>query len=209
MEKLFSQLFGKVGGYTKGRDRTFHFGDVNKNIIGMISHLAAMLPVANGVALAFKLKKQKRIALAFIGDGATSEGDFHEALNLAAVWELPVIFLIENNGYGLSTPVSEQYKCKDLADRALGYGIEGKVIDGNNIIEVYNTIKDSADKIRKKNKPILIEAKTFRMRGHEEASGAKYIPKELFDKWEKKDPIKVFEKILRNKKILKRKRRIR
>ena len=192
MEKLLSQLFGKVGGYTKGRDRTFHFGDINKNIVGMISHLAAMLPVADGLGLSFKLSKQKRIALTFIGDGATSEGDFHEALNLAAVWELPVIFLIENNGYGLSTPVSEQYKCQNLADRAVGYGIEGKVIDGNNIIEVYDTIKESADKIRKTNKPILIEAKTFRMRGHEEASGVKYIPKELFDKWEKKDPIKIF-----------------
>jgi len=207
LEKLFSQLFGKVGGYTKGRDRTFHFGDVNKNIVGMISHLAAMLPVANGLGLSFKLNKQKRVALAFIGDGATSEGDFHEALNLAAVWELPVIFLIENNGYGLSTPVSEQYKCKNLADRALGYGIEGKVIDGNNIIEVYDVIKESANKIRKTNKPILIEAKTFRMRGHEEASGVKYIPKELFDKWEKKDPIKIFEKHLKKKNILNDKKR--
>ena len=202
MEKLLCQLFGRVGGYTKGRDRTFHFGDVDKKIVGMISHLAAMLPVANGLALSFKLNKKKRIALAFIGDGATSEGDFHEALNLAAVWELPVIFLIENNGYGLSTPVSEQYKCKDLAERALGYGIEGKVIDGNNILEVYSAIKEAADKIKKTNKPMLIEAKTFRMRGHEEASGVKYIPKELFVKWEKKDPIKIFENYLKEKKIL-------
>ena len=202
MEKLLSQLFGRLGGYTKGRDRTFHFGDVDKKIVGMISHLAAMLPVANGLALSFKLNKKKRIALAFIGDGATSEGDFHEALNLAAVWELPVIFLIENNGYGLSTPVSEQYKCKDLAERALGYGIEGKVIDGNNILEVYSAIKEAADKIKKTNKPMLIEAKTFRMRGHEEASGVKYIPKELFVKWEKKDPIKIFENYLKEKKIL-------
>ena len=135
LNRLLCQLMGKEGGFTKGRDRTFHFGDINKNIVGMISHLAAMLPVADGLGLSFKLSKQKRIALTFIGDGATSEGDFHEALNLAAVWELPVIFLIENNGYGLSTPVSEQYKCQNLADRAVGYGIEGKVIDGNSLFK--------------------------------------------------------------------------
>ena len=203
--RLFSQLFGKDGGYTKGRDRTFHFGSMKHNIIGMISHLAAMLPVANGLALSFKIKGNKRIALAFIGDGATSEGDFHESLNLAAVWDLPIIFLIENNGYGLSTPTSEQYKCKNLVDKANGYGIEGVKIDGNNILEVYETVKKYSDKIRKNPKPILIEAETFRMRGHEEASGVKYVPKKVIEKWEKKDPILLFEKHLKSKKILTKK----
>ena len=202
LDKLFSQLFGKEGGFTKGRDRTFHFGHIEKNIIGMISHLAAMLPVACGLALSYKLKKEKRIALAYIGDGATSEGDFHEAVNLASVWELPVIFLIENNGYGLSTPTSEQFKCKNLADRALGYGIEGRVVDGNNVVEVYEVVKELSAKIRKKNMPVIIEAKTFRMRGHEEASGIKYIPKKLIDDWAKKDPLKLFEQYLFKNKIL-------
>ena len=192
LEKLLSQLFGKEGGYTKGRDRTFHFGDKDNNIIGMISHLAAMLPVANGVALSYKLNNENNIALSFIGEGATSEGDFHESLNLAAVWGLPVIFLIENNGYGLSTPTSEQYKCNNLVDRAIGYGIEGIKINGNDIIEVYNTIKRCAKKIRKNSAPILIEAMTFRVRGHEEASGVKYVPKDLIDKWSKNDPLLFF-----------------
>ena len=205
LEKLFSQLLGKEGGYTKGRDRTFHFGDLDNNIVGMISHLAAMLPVANGFALSYKLKKQKRIALSFIGDGATSEGDFHEALNLAAVWQLPVIFLIENNGYGLSTPTDEQYKCDNLVDRANGYGMKGELIDGNNVIEVYQTIKKYADQIRKKPFPVLIEAKTFRVRGHEEASGVKYVPKETISKWINKDPVHLFEKYLINKKIIDKK----
>ena len=203
--KLFSQLFGRDGGFTKGRDRTFHFGDMENNIVGMISHLAAMLPVANGLALSFKLKKNKKIVIAFIGDGATSEGDFHESLNLAAVWNLPVIFLIENNGYGLSTPSSEQYKCKNLIDKAIGYGIESQKIDGNDVLEVHNTIRKYADKIRKKPAPILIEAITFRVRGHEESSGTKYVPKELINTWKKKDPIVLFEKYLKSNKILSKK----
>ena len=164
LKNLFGQIIGNELGFTKGRDRSFHFGAPEYNIIGMISHLAAMLPVACGVGLGYKLKKQNRIALAFIGDGATSEGDFHEALNLAAVWKLPVIFLIENNGYGLSTPTYEQYLCKNLADRAIGYGIKGETIDGNDIELVYNTIQSYAEKIRKTPEPILIEAETFRIR---------------------------------------------
>ena len=200
--KLFCQLFGKKDGFTKGRDRTFHFGNTDNKVVGMISHLAAMLPVANGLALANKLKKNKQIVVSFTGDGSTSEGDFHEALNLAAVWSLPVIFLIENNGYGLSTPTTEQYKCKNLSDKAIGYGIEGITIDGNNVIDVYNTIKDAKKKILAGNGPILIEAITFRIRGHEEASGVKYVPKKLIDKWKKKDPIKSFESFLiKNKQI--------
>ena len=200
LENLFGQIIGNELGFTKGRDRSFHFGAPHYNIIGMISHLAAMLPVACGVGLGYKLKKQSRVALAFIGDGATSEGDFHEALNLAAVWKLPVIFLIENNGYGLSTPTNEQYACKQLSDRAIGYGIEGITIDGNDIELVYNTISKYSEIIRKNPQPILIEAETFRIRGHEEASGIKYVPKELIEKWEKKDPIKQFEsKILKEK----------
>ena len=202
LEKLFSQLLGKEGGYTKGRDRTFHFGTLKYHIVGMISHLAAMLPVANGFALSYRMKNEKKIALSFIGEGSTSEGDFHESLNLAAVWNFPVIFLIENNGYALSTPTNEQYKCKNLVDKAKGYGMKGELINGNDIIEVYNTIKKYADKMRVNPSPVLIEAKTFRIRGHEEASGIKYVPKNLIDKWKKKDPIVTFEKLLFKNKIL-------
>ena len=202
LTQLFCQLMGKDGGFTKGRDRSFHFGIPEKNIIGMISHLAAMLPVATGFALASKLKKENKIILSFTGDGSTSEGDFHEAINLAAVWNLPVIFLIENNGYGLSTPISEQFKCKKLSDRALGYGIEGITIDGNNVLEVYHTISNVAKKMRKGGGPVIIEAMTFRMRGHEEASGINYVPKKMFDEWSKKDPIINYKKSLIKKKIL-------
>ena len=202
LKKLFGQIIGKDTGFTKGRDRSFHFGIPDYHIIGMISHLAAMLPVACGVGLGYKLKKQNRIALALVGDGATSQGDFHESLNLAAVWKLPVIFLIENNGYGLSTPVAEQYLCKNLSDRAIGYGIKGITINGNDIETVYQTISDYAKMIRKKPQPVLIEAKTFRMRGHEEASGIKYVPKDLLKKWSKKDPVKLFEDKILKEKIL-------
>tara|TARA_Y100001970_G_scaffold147102_1_gene180614 strand:- start:935 stop:2905 length:1971 start_codon:yes stop_codon:yes gene_type:complete len=202
--KLFCQLFGKQNGFTKGRDRTFHFGSKEDRIVGMISHLGAMLPVANGLALSFKLKKEKRIAVAFTGDGATSEGDFHEALNIAAVWNLPIIFIIENNGYGLSTPTNEQYKCKKLIDKAIGYGIEGLQIDGNNVLDVFKAIETSRKKILKGSGPILIEAMTFRIRGHEEASGVKYVPKKLIEKWKQKDPIECFQDYLLKNKIIKK-----
>ena len=202
LDNLFCQLMGKEGGFTKGRDRSFHFGLLSKNIIGMISHLAAMLPVATGFGLASKLKKEKKVILSFTGDGSTSEGDFHEAVNLAAVWNLPVIFLIENNGYGLSTPSSEQFKCKNLSDKAIGYGIKGFTIDGNNVLEVYDTISKVAKNIRNNGGPVIIEAITFRMRGHEEASGTDYIPKKIFDKWLKKDPIENYKKYLQSKKVL-------
>ena len=202
LDSLFCQLMGKEGGFTKGRDRSFHFGLLSKNIIGMISHLAAMLPVATGFGLASKLKKQKKVVLSFTGDGSTSEGDFHEAINLAAVWDLPIIFLIENNGYGLSTPSSEQFKCKNLSDKAIGYGIKGFTIDGNDVLEVYNTISKVAKNIRNGGGPVIIEAITFRMRGHEEASGTDYIPKKIFNKWLKKDPIENYKKYLQSKKIL-------
>ncbi len=194
--RLFRQLLGRDGGFSKGRERSFHFGAPEYNIIGMISHLAAMLPVADGFALAFQLRKQQNIALAFTGDGASSEGDFHEALNLAAVWNLPVIFLIENNGYGLSTPTHEQYRCKHLADRAIGYGIRGVRIDGNDVLRVRETISRARQDILAGAGPVLIEAETFRMRGHEEASGIKYVPKALLQKWQKKDPLLRFEKHL-------------
>lgn len=199
---LFSQLFGKEDGYTKGIERSFHFGTFNHNIVGMISHLAANLPVADGLALSAKLRREDRIAVAFCGDGATSEGDFHEAVNLAAVWNLPVLFLIENNGYGLSTPVSQQFACKNLSDRALGYGIHGYTIDGNNVLEVYKTVQNAREEIVTKGKPIIIEAMTFRMRGHEEASGTAYVPKELMAEWAKKDPILKFESFLKSKNLL-------
>ena len=202
---LFCQLFGKKNGYTNGRDRTFHFGSKNDRIVGMISHLAAMLPVANGLALAMKLRNEKQIVISLIGEGATSEGDFHEAINIAAVWKLPIIFLIENNGYGLSTPTTEQFKCEKLSDKAVGYGIEGITIDGNDIIEVINTIKKYRSKILKGSGPILIEAITFRVRGHEEASGIKYVPKKIIEDWKKKDPILKYESYLLKNKIIDKK----
>ncbi len=193
--ELFCQLFGKADGITKGRERSFHFGSLEHNIVGMISHLAAMMPVADGLALAKKLKGEEAVAFSFVGDGATSEGDFHEAINLAAVWKLPIVFVIENNGYGLSTPSSEQYACEHLADRAKGYGIHGYYIDGNNVLDVIDTMKD-ARKRALQGEPVLIEAKTFRMRGHEEASGTAYVPDDMFDEWSKKDPIMRFEKYM-------------
>lgn len=192
---LFCQLFGKADGYSQGRERSFHFGIMEHRIVGMISHLAAMLPVADGLALAMKLKKEEAVAFSFCGDGATSEGDFHEALNLAAVWKLPVVFIIENNGYGLSTPTSEQYACEHLSDRAKGYGMHGYYIDGNNVLEVIDTMKDARRRALTEG-PVLIEAKTFRMRGHEEASGTAYVPDDMFDEWSKKDPITRFEKYM-------------
>jgi 2-oxoisovalerate dehydrogenase E1 component len=196
LQKLFKQWQGAQDGYSKGRERSFHFGSTEHHICGMISHLGPQLAIADGVALAYKLKKENKVSLAFTGDGGTSEGDFHEALNVAAVWDLPVIFIIENNGYGLSTPVNEQYRCAQLADRAKGYGMESVVIDGNNVLTVYDTVKGVRDYCIKNQKPYLIECMTFRMRGHEEASGTKYIPKELFDQWSIKDPIKNFETFL-------------
>jgi len=202
LSKLFKQWQGNKDGYSKGRERSFHFGSKEHHICGMISHLGPQMALADGVALAHKLKKESKISVAFTGDGGTSEGDFHEALNVAAVWDLPVIFIIENNGYGLSTPTDEQYRCKNLVDKAVGYGIEGVQIDGNNILEVYETIKEARDFCIKNQKPYLIECMTFRMRGHEEASGVKYVPKHLFDMWEQKDPIKNFETWLKEENIL-------
>lgn len=200
--RLMAQWQGKPSGFTKGRDRSFHFGTQQYKIIGMISHLGPQLAVADGIALANLLKKNNCATLVFTGEGATSEGDFHEALNVAAVWDLPVIFLIENNGYALSTPVNEQYRCKNLADRAIGYGIEGRVIDGNNILEVYHTISQLAEDIRQNPRPVLVECLTFRMRGHEEASGTKYIPQHVFDEWAQKDPVDRFENYLLGRQII-------
>jgi len=198
---LFTQLFGKREGFTGGRDRSFHFGTTEHRIFGMISHLGSTMPVADGIALAAKLRNQDRVALSFCGDGATSEGDFHEALNLAAVWNLPVIFMIENNGYGLSTPSSEQFACENIADRAVGYGMESMIIDGNDFFEVQEAVT-KARKLATSGKPVLIEAQTFRMRGHEEASGTFYVPDELFEKWAEKDPIKRYEEWLLNNDII-------
>lgn len=202
LSKLFMQWQGNKEGYSKGRERSFHFGTKEHHICGMISHLGPQMAIADGVALAYKLKNENKVSLAFTGDGGTSEGDFHEALNIAAVWDLPVIFIIENNGYGLSTPIDEQYRCKNLVDKAIGYGIEGIQIDGNNILSVYDTIKGVRDYCIKNQKPYLVECMTFRMRGHEEASGVKYVPPELFEFWEKKDPVKNYEQYLLDEKIL-------
>lgn len=202
LSRLMAQWQGKASGFTKGRDRSFHFGTQKYKIIGMISHLGPQMALADGIALADVLSKRKRATLVFTGEGGTSEGDFHEALNVASVWNLPVIFLIENNGYGLSTPVNEQYKCERLSDRAIGYGIEGRTIDGNNVLEVYNTISELANDIRQNPRPVLLECMTFRMRGHEEASGTKYVPQHLFDEWKEKDPVANFEKFLLDENVL-------
>jgi len=201
-EKLFLQWQGHQEGFSKGRERSFHFGTNAHHICGMISHLGPQLAIADGIALAHKLKKENKVSLAFSGDGATSEGDFHEALNVAAVWGLPVIFIVENNGYGLSTPSDEQFICKQIADKAIGYGMKGITIDGNNIVEVYQQIAEARAYCIREQKPILVECMTFRMRGHEEASGVKYVPKELFELWAKKDPLQNFEDFLVKKKII-------
>lgn len=202
LSKLFMQWQGNKEGYSKGRERSFHFGTREHHICGMISHLGPQLAIADGVALAHKLRREDKVSLAFSGDGGTSEGDFHEALNTAAVWDLPVIFIVENNGYGLSTPVNEQYRCKHIVDKALGYGMEGVQIDGNNILAVYDTIKGVREYCIKNQKPYLIECMTFRMRGHEEASGVKYVPPQLFEEWEKKDPIKNYEQWLMDEGVI-------
>ncbi|WP_166924286.1 alpha-ketoacid dehydrogenase subunit alpha/beta [Flavobacterium poyangense] len=194
--RLFSQWQGKANGFTKGRDRSFHFGTQEYNIIGMISHLGPQLGIADGIALADKLQNNKKITAVFTGEGATSEGDFHEALNIAAVWKLPVMFVIENNGYGLSTPTNEQYFCENLADKGIGYGMESHIIDGNNILEVYTKLAQLKAEMQENPHPVLLEFKTFRMRGHEEASGTKYVPQELMDEWAAKDPVANYRKYL-------------
>lgn len=196
MHKLFSQWQGKKSGFTKGRDRSFHFGTQEYKIIGMISHLGPQMGVADGIALANKLKKNGKVTAVFTGEGATSEGDFHEALNIAAVWDLPVLFVIENNGYGLSTPTNEQYRCANLADKGVGYGMESHIIDGNNILDVYAKVSLLKASMVDNPRPVLLEFKTFRMRGHEEASGTKYVPQELMDEWAIKDPISNYREYL-------------
>lgn len=196
LARLFSQFQGRMNGFSKGRERSFHFGTREHRICGMISHLGPQLGVADGIALAHKLRKERNCTLVFTGDGATSEGDFHESVNTAAVWDLPVIIVVENNGYGLSTPSNEQFKCRTISDKAVGYGMESRVVAGNNILEVVHTLREVAESIRIRPRPILVECMTFRMRGHEEASGTKYVPQELFDAWEKKDPVTNYEQWL-------------
>ena len=205
LRKLFAQWQGKPSGFTNGRDRSFHFGTKDDNIIGMISHLGPQFGVANGIALSNLIKNEKSVCVVFSGEGGTSEGDFHEALNVASVWSLPVLFCIENNGYGLSTPVSEQFVLKNISDRALGYSMESHILDGNNILEVYSNVSNILKSQRKNPRPILIEFKTFRIRGHEEASGTSYVPISLMNKWKNKDPISNYEKFLLKEKILNKK----
>lgn len=202
LNRLFAQWQGKASGFTKGRDRSFHFGTQEFKIVGMISHLGPQLGVADGIALAHKIKNEKKITAVFTGEGGTSEGDFHEALNIASVWDLPVLFCIENNGYGLSTPTSEQYRCENLADRGAGYGMESHIIDGNNILEVFTKVSEIAESVRENPRPVLLEFKTFRRRGHEEASGTKYVPQELMEIWEAKDPLINFKDFLISEDII-------
>ncbi|MGA1666507.1 MAG: thiamine pyrophosphate-dependent enzyme, partial [Bacteroidia bacterium] len=199
LTRLFAQLQGKASGYSKARERSFHFGSKEHAVVGMISHLGPQLTLANGTSLAWKLDQKPSVSLAFTGDGGTSEGDFHEALNVAAVWQLPVIFVIENNGYGLSTPSQEQFRCKQFIDKGIGYGIEAVQVDGNNILEVYRTVRHWAAELRIKPRPLLLECMTFRMRGHEEASGTKYVPKELLEQWALRDPLSNYEGYLLKK----------
>jgi 2-oxoisovalerate dehydrogenase E1 component len=202
LRRLFSQWQGREGGFTKGRDRSFHFGSQTHKIIGMISHLGPQMGIANGIALAHKLRNESKLTVVFSGEGGTSEGDFHEALNIASVWSLPVLFCIENNGYGLSTPANEQYNCKSISDKGIGYGIESHCLDGNNILEVHSKIEELANNVRERPRPILLEFKTFRIRGHEEASGTTYVPQELLDQWAKKDPVKNFRSFLWKEQLL-------
>ena len=202
LNRLFSQFQGKNNGFTKGRDRSFHFGSMEHHIVGMISHLGPQLGIADGIALACKLKGEKKATLVVSGDGGASEGDFHEALNVAAVWDLPVIFLVENNHWGLSTPSSEQYKFKQFTDKGIGYGMETKQCNGNDLLEVYHTIKEAAVEIRENSKPILVECMSFRIRGHEEASGTKYYPEGIIDQWQKQDPVINFEQYLLDEKVI-------
>ncbi|CAI8344615.1 MAG: 2-oxoisovalerate dehydrogenase subunit beta [Formosa sp. Hel3_A1_48] len=201
LNRLFSQWQGKANGFTKGRDRSFHFGTQAHKIVGMISHLGPQLGVADGIALSHILRNEAKLTAVFSGEGGTSEGDFHEALNVASVWNLPVLFCIENNGYGLSTPTDEQYHCEHIADKGKGYGMEAHIIEGNNILEVYSKVNKIAKSVRKNPRPVLIELKTFRRRGHEEASGTKYVPEDLMNYWEAKDPITNFEAFLVKHKI--------
>ncbi|MFD1316254.1 alpha-ketoacid dehydrogenase subunit alpha/beta [Namhaeicola litoreus] len=202
LRKLFAQWQGKLEGFSKGRERSFHFGTQEYKIVGMISHLGPQLGIANGIALAEVLKNTNKLTAVFTGEGGTSEGDFHEALNVASVWKLPVLFCIENNGYGLSTPISEQFNCENLADRALGYGMESHIIDGNNVVDVYQKVNEIAKSVRVHPRPVLLEFKTFRVRGHEEASGTKYVPQELLDFWAAKDPLENFRAFLKDQNIL-------
>lgn len=197
LHRLFAQWQGKESGYTHGRDRSFHFGSQEHRIVGMISHLGPQLGVADGIALGDLLRGRKKVTAVFTGEGATSEGDFHEALNIAAVWDLPVLFCIENNGYGLSTPVSEQFRCENLADKGIGYGMESHIIDGNNVMEVYTRVSELCESMRRNPRPVLVEFRTFRMRGHEEASGTKYVPAELMEFWALRDPVENYGAFLR------------
>ncbi|WP_439488775.1 alpha-ketoacid dehydrogenase subunit alpha/beta [Algoriphagus sp.] len=207
LERLFAQFQGKLSGFTKGRDRSFHFGSKAHHVVGMISHLGPQLAIADGIALADKLSNEKKVTVVFSGDGASSEGDFHEGLNVAAVWKLPVIFVIEHNGYGLSTPSEEQFAFKHFTDKGPGYGMESIQIQGNNILEVYSTIMALAEDIRQNPRPVLVEAMTFRMRGHEEASGTKYVPKQLMEDWAKLDPVENYEQYLMETGVLDDKRK--
>lgn len=197
-DKLFSQWQGKMNGFSKGRERSFHFGTNAYHIVGMISHLGPQLALADGIALAHKLKQERKVTAVFTGEGATSEGDFHESLNVAAVWDLPVIFIVENNGYGLSTPTNEQFRCAQIADKGIGYGMRSVIVDGNNILDMVAALQECRTYCIEQQKPVLLECMTFRMRGHEEASGIKYVPKELIDMWGRKDPVMNYEQYLKD-----------
>jgi len=202
LSRLFAQFQGKMSGFTKGRDRSFHFGTQEYKLVGMISHLGPQLGIADGIALANKIQKNGKSTMVFTGDGGASEGDFHESLNVAAVWDLPVIFCIENNCWGLSTPSIEQFRCKQFIDKGIGYGMNAVQVDGNNILDVIRTVRKINDDIRTESKPYILELMTFRMRGHEESSGTKYYPEGIQDQWAQKDPVTNYEMYIKEVGIL-------
>ena len=199
---VFLQYLARQDGPTGGREANTHFGDVARGVIAPISMLGEMVPVLAGVALAAKLRKEKRVALAYVGDGATSTGQFHEGLNFAAVEKLPLLIIVENNGWAYSTPVEKQMAIRDIAERAPGYGMPAMIVDGNDVLKVYAATRLAADRAHRGRGPTLIECKTMRMKGHAEHDDARYVPKEILEKWRKKDPLLRFEKHLAQKKLM-------
>lgn len=200
--RFLANYMAKATSPTRGRDGNTHLGDLSKGIIAPVSMLGVLIPVCAGAGLAFKLRKERRVALTWIGDGGSSVGDFHEGINFAAVLKLPLVLILENNLYAYSTPVEQQAKVRDFADKAVGYGIPGRIVDGNDVLEVYAATREAVDRARRGDGPTLIEAKTMRMKGHAEHDDFRYVPADLLEKWKRKDPIDRFTGKLRERKVL-------
>jgi pyruvate dehydrogenase E1 component alpha subunit len=201
-KEYLAQYLAKRTGLTRGRDGNVHYGDIRRGVIGFISPMADLLPVAAGVGLAFKLRRERRVVAAFFGDGASSRGDFHEALNFASVMKLPVVFICHNNQFAYSTPLQKQMAVENIADRATAYGMPGIVVDGNDVLAVRAAVAHAASRARQGEGPSLVEGKTMRMRGHAEHDDASYVPPALLEEWRKRDPIDRFDAYLREQKIL-------